>query len=499
MTDALHAAGELLTASEDDRILNYLLLPYGQPGGTSAGRLTAASGAVTIPEDVATLPINEEHEYKRPIGRFVSVTETDRGLEASVRIAKTAAGDDALALAREGLRTGISVELQPYVSRNGELLSATLTGAALCVRPAFADAQLIASDHGELPEEETPEQENATDSLEPVAKVNETPKEENTMSAVPQHLNAAAKPADTETPEVNAQTIARAFATRDNKLAASLTEPTDQALHAALSGTTYSANKANIDPGQWIGELWTGKNYTRKYAGLVNSGVLTSWKVEGFRKKNRITVADWDGDLEEIHSSAATTEPYSVDAKFLAGGFKVSREYVDLGSPEFVDGLYRDAIDDYAEKSDLRVLSVLSNEATVVTGGAVPSGVSETMARVVDGALAMIGFADPTFALISKDLYRDLLLSRKDNSLEYLSSALGFEDGSIGGFRLVCAPELPNDTVIVGNRNAVQFFETGSTPVQVSALDVQHGAIDGAVHGYTAIVVHDERGLVKVV
>jgi hypothetical protein len=48
----LTAAGALLTASVGERLLRYLVLPYGEQGRTSAGLLTINAGAVTLPADV---------------------------------------------------------------------------------------------------------------------------------------------------------------------------------------------------------------------------------------------------------------------------------------------------------------------------------------------------------------------------------------------------------------------------------------------------------------
>lgn len=504
MTDHLNAAGDLLRASVDERTLTYRLLPYGEEGRTNLGKVVASKGSVTIPEDPSQVTLNIEHEYKRPVGRAVNITEDEDGLTATFRVAQTSAGDDLLAEAQEGLRASVSVEIDSPVIRAGRLVSGLLTAAGAVVRPAFPSALLVAEDFGDLEEEEdtqvseaAAEDESAEDEE---SEAENLEKDSDTMenTAVPTGLNAADNSA--AAPELNAKTVAQAFATRDTRLAASLVDgrTANDTLNAAFAGTTYSANKANVDPGQWVGELWSGKTYSRRYADLVASGALTSYKVEGWKWSARPTVAEWAGDLAEIHSSVATTEPYSVNAQYLAGGFKVSREYVDLGSPEFIQGMYTAAAEDYARKSDLKVLAAIQANATPVEGGSVPTGVNSTMARIVDGVIEMIDFATPSFALVSTDLYRDVLLTRNDDSLKYLSSALGFEEGSVGGFRLLPSADLAAGTVIVGAKEAVQFFELPGSPIRVSAIDVQHGAFDEAVHGYYAIVVHDERGLVSV-
>src|SRR5690606_12614847 len=143
-------------------------------------------GAVEIPEDPSTVILNVEHDRTRPVGRAVRIEETDTGIEASFRIAKTRAGDELLLEAEEGLRAAVSVELESPVIRAGRLLKGLLTGAGAVVKPAFASALLVACDCGET-EDET---DTSEDLSEPTGE--EDPNEENTemTQIVPEDLHA---------------------------------------------------------------------------------------------------------------------------------------------------------------------------------------------------------------------------------------------------------------------------------------------------------------------
>ncbi|WP_448072336.1 hypothetical protein [Georgenia yuyongxinii] len=147
----IRTAGTLLIASVDARTLTYRLLPYGEQGRTNVGRVTASKGSVTLPEDPSRLLLNLEHDRKRPVGKGVSIEDTDGGLVATFAIARTRAGDDLLEEAHEGLRAAVSVEIDSPVIRGGKLLAGLLTGAGAVVDPAFPSAQLVAADAGELP------------------------------------------------------------------------------------------------------------------------------------------------------------------------------------------------------------------------------------------------------------------------------------------------------------------------------------------------------------
>lgn len=506
----LQLAGELLTASEETRILSYKLLPYDSQGSTNLGKVTASKGTISFPEDVTSLPVNEEHDYKKPVGRFASIEEREDGLYASVYIIDTQAGNDALKLAASGLRKGISVEIDAPVIRSGELTAGMLSGAGLVVRPAFPNAQLVASDFGDL-EEETPEtpsdpeQDEEETTAEAEAEASTPEKETENMSelTVPAELQAANNNGTIVPQNLRSATalMAQAYGTRDSKLAAALEESGvvgEVSLHAALTNITNTAHK-NTEQAAWLGELWSGKEYQRKYVPLVSSGSLTSWKVEGFKWTARPTVADYAGDLAEIPSTGATSTYYSTEAARLAGGVKVDRKFVDFGNAETIASLLKGAATDYAIKSDAKVINFIKSNNTAVTGGAVPAGVSAGASKIVDGALAMIDFATPSFAILGTTVYRDLLLTKENDSLKYLSSALGLEGGNLNGFTIIPSADVAANDVYVGAKEAITFFELAGSPIQVEAIDVNKGGFDEALFGYYALVLNDIKGIRKVV
>src|SRR6185437_16116158 len=115
----IQAAGVLLTADADTRVLTYRLLPYGEEGRTSVGKVTIAKGSLTLPETPTSMVLNLQHDRTRPLGRGVSLTEEETGLTAAFKIANTTSGNDLLAEAAEGLRPGVSVEVEDPVIRGG--------------------------------------------------------------------------------------------------------------------------------------------------------------------------------------------------------------------------------------------------------------------------------------------------------------------------------------------------------------------------------------------
>lgn len=92
---SLEFFGELTASQDEDRVLTYKLLTYGEEGRTSAGLVTVLQGGLSLPEDPNSLVVNEEHDTKRPIGRVSELIDTAEGITASVRLSDTQAGRDA--------------------------------------------------------------------------------------------------------------------------------------------------------------------------------------------------------------------------------------------------------------------------------------------------------------------------------------------------------------------------------------------------------------------
>lgn len=517
----LIVAGELLKASADDRILSYRLLPFGSPGRTNLGKLTASASSVTVPADVTGLVVNMEHDDTRPVGKFAQVTRDDSGLLADVRVLATKAGDDYLTEAREGVRTGISVELDGPVIRNGALMAGTLSGAGVCAQPAFADAKLIAADAGELPEdarsESTTTETITVDGVEYVRKTTSTYTTETEVVGGEPEAENAEESAESEAGPVSTNLTASAAPIAPHNggakpsngltdvtrlLASANAEGGERKLLAALSDIV-PANVTNTEQPAFLGELWHGKAYQRRIVPLFASAPLTSLRLQGWRWVTKPQVAPYAGNKTAVPSNTVSTEQVNLVAERIAGAHDIDRKFKDFNDTEFWAAYYRAMTESYAQVSDAQVLADVLAAATEVAPGDVPSGVSPAMAAIVDGALAVLQGTRtlPTFAVVAVDLYRDILLTREDDTLTYLNSALGLEDGTVQSFRIVPAlgGEVESGQVLVGARDAVTVHELGGeAPIRVEAENIAQGGIDAGVFGYYAVNVHDADGLALV-
>lgn len=498
-----------LIANLEDRTVTGLMLPYGEQGRTNLGAVTASKGAVTLPDEPGAVVLNLEHSRTAPVGRAVAFDESEGGIEATFKVASTRAGDDLLAEVAEGLRTGLSVELDNPVIRAGHLISGVLTACAAVVSPAFPSAQMVASDAGDLPPTsettvvDTPDQpalddddEDDTEGEEPATTEEEPIVADSTiLASAPAGSPLKKFTAAPEAPEAAApastlgvyRSLAAAAATGDKRR---LTAALDDISQADVFDVTTLP--------QYIGELWKGKRYIERYAPLVSQATLTGPKVTGWRFVSGKTpkVAAYNGAPNEPYSSEVDTEAVEVNIARIAGGWNIDRIHKDFPTTDFWASFFSAAADSYASVRDGIVLSYLRTSATAITGTTIPSGVAKAAAMIVDGALAMIDVNTPTFAIVGSALYREFLLTRNDDTLTYLSAGLGLEGGSLQGFKIIPSTDANLvGKVLVGSKEAVTLHELPGSPIRVDAEAIATGQYTTALFGYYATFLHDARGL----
>jgi len=517
--------GTLLAADQASRVLRYRLLPYGEAGYTNVGKVTAAAGALRLcaAEDFV---LNLEHDRHRPLARGVELTETPAGLDVAVRVLATSAGDDLLVEAAEGVRTGISVEVDGPVVRAGRLIGGAVTGGGAVVDPAFDSARLVASELDDAPDDGTPSPDTTPDTTP------DRPSVSPTLSSDDDDTDDTDDTDDSEEddmePDDQGQTAApvatapRLAASRQRQPERPLTfmqamhaivrlkagdhsdlarlEPAAQ-LFAAFGDATTSVTSADVEAAsqpQWLGEVWSPAEYTRRIIPLISSAPLTSLRLQGFRWAEKPTVAKYAGAIAEIHSSPVSLAPVNEAAQRWAGGNRVDRSITDFPDAGVLSSYIRMLNLSYAEETDLDCLAVLLAEATAVVPGAVPAGQTAGWAALVDGALALIKYGAPSFAIVAPDLWRDMAFTTQEQALTFLSQSLGLTEGSFAGFSIVPHDDVPDGQLVVGIKAAATHYELPGSPLRVNAQAIAVGSIDEAVFGYDGTIVHDARGLALV-
>lgn len=527
-----------LFASREDRTVRGLLLPYGEASRLSvsgAEPVVFSTGTVKVPRTVKHLNANIGHDRYTPVASFESVEETDRGLEAVFNVADSDEGDELFAAIDAGRLTRLSAEVRALVRKGAAAVSAVLTGAAFVEEGAFESAALFAI--GDVteelettlgPDEEghlavlstempadvrvtTPEGETATYTPE-ASPAEDTPNENGefavTNSIVP---DGVVTPEATNKVDTSTSALFSALATNARTQDRSVLAPfadvdADRTGLFALADITATGTAATVQS-QFVGDLWKGKQFTQRVLPLFNHENLTALKVEGWRWTTAPEVGAWAGDKAEVPSNAVAFGQTSVTAERIAGAHDIDRALRDFSNESFWSGYFKAMTTSYAKVADAKVLNRIiaaPNAAngigsTVVTPGTVPTGVDPGVAAIVDGALAVVAAGyTPTFALVSTAIYRNLLLTPKDKILEFLTSAMGLEEGSLAGFKIIPHATLAAKRVIVGSKDAATVYELPGSPIRVEGLDIARGGIDPAVYGYIATVVNDVTGLASV-
>ena len=541
MTDVKIEAGSLY-ANQEDRVVTGLLLPYGEIGKTNLGRFAIEASSIIIPNDPDVVTLNVQHDHEEPVGRAIELTDTPAGIVGTFKVANTPEGDTVLAEIAEGTRSKLSAEVKNVVIRAGKAVGGVLFGAAVVEQGAFPSAGLYA----ELAEDTEEGEENVSeDTLEatildvipdPEGNVEEivvddvpeqvlvdvvnpadgtveqtvfvpetqpnTQQGDNPMGAAtaPETLQAAKSVPVSESLSTVVSQLASAAKSGSRSLFAEIAQREDAravtSLFAALSDVEYdSVGSAGINTHQpqWLGELWTGRTYERKFIPLISSGTMTALTMNAWRWTTKPAVSAWNGNKSDVPSNAPATESFEVTGVRYAGAHDWAREFRDFGRTDVIESALRGMVESYAKVTDLATINVLKTGATDV----VASGTG-AWDRIMDGVEAILPTAVPTFAVIATDLYRDLLLTTNNDALAYLNAGLGLEGGTAAGFSIVPSDQLTAGTVLVGAREAAISFELSGAPIRVEAENVAQGGFDMGLFGYHAAAVVNADALALV-
>jgi HK97 family phage prohead protease len=142
----------------ETRVIRGLAVPWDAVARNYSGRWRFQKDSLHWSEP-GRIKLNRDHFRADLIGKGLEFTSTDAGLEAAVKIARTPDGDQALALAEDGILDGFSIEIDfdegdeytPGDDGVNHVARATLRGLALTGTPAFDDARVTsvaATRHG---------------------------------------------------------------------------------------------------------------------------------------------------------------------------------------------------------------------------------------------------------------------------------------------------------------------------------------------------------------
>ena len=448
---------------KNTRTVTGIIVPWGTPGYTSAGLITAQRGSIQIPADPKHLKLFRDHSDANgtPVGYATKIEDTDQGLVASFHIANTADGDTALKDIKEGVRDALSMEIIGQEITGDTLTAGQLTAVAIVAVPAFSAARItqVTASH----------QAQAAGNTGGTGRLTMPP----TVTATPR------------TTPLTANAIYDALCRLDDPTADSTL------LTAALKQMKVAESPLLTSP-QWIDQLWDGQPYQRLFVDKMTHQDLTGLKLEANRWKTRPTVDEWNGSGTDVPSNEAAFETVEVTATRLAGANKLPVEWIHFKKVNLIEQYFLGMAESYAVKSDNKALTESIVQATEVDKTAAQLGLIEAIpyANHIVYKAARV-FAD-AIAVNDEDWLE--LTKIKEKELPALMETLKIDPDIL----------IPTDQVAKGKifawpKAGIIHGELAGSPIRAEALDIAKGQVDDGVFGYRAVVVArpDALGYIK--
>lgn len=533
----------------DTRTVKGLLLPFGElsrPSLSKTEPVMFSAESVTIPRDPSAVTLNDEHDRFNPLGRATSLEVTEAGVVAEFSIFDTEEGDAYLAKPE---KRKLSAEMGSLVRSGAKAIRARLTGAAVCTEGAFESAALFSLAPGvtaeteataeldttlspdedghlpvlstELPEDitvTTPAGETANYTPDSAPADEEAPKKEENMTA----STAGQTPAPLVTPDVAPPVqdvdLHAVFSAMANIKNGVQIEDNESALFALADITTTGAGAlpaAGVIQPAWVGKLWQGKEYVRKYLPLNNHtfGPIDLGGRAGFRLDQGTALVQerTTGEKKELPTGSATTSRRESTRKSFGYAADVAAEWSYLsGGAEVLESFWKGVANSYAKVTDLVGLASMFRVASRDTGaalsrmiapGSLPAGTPANSAYYpgivqLIQAIEAISDADddPSWAVVNPVLWQQLIFTPKDLLPEFISLAVGVGTGEANADGKITVRKAPQSAfigtkatdpqVIAGAKNAIEFKELGTTPIQIEALNVAKFGVDRATVGF---------------
>ena len=392
MNNFIKFSTDIIAANSSKRELTGVIVPFGQVGHTNMGDVVFQQGSLKIGEGIKLFT---EHDMTRPIGKLSRYEEDDKGIVGTFKIARTNAGDDALAEAQEGLRTGFSVGamIDDYVTKGEQVIvnEATLREVSHVTFPAFGEyAQItdVAASESEQPKES----EETIVSNEVTPEVVEEVAAEVVAAPAVEAQERNARPAIFTAPR--SPIVSKGSYLEHNIRAALGNEDSRQYVMAADT----TGNNAAFIPTPQSTELINGiANADRGIIDAISKGTLPNSGMSFEIPK--ITTAPTVAEVAEANAMSETDTAssfVSVSVKKFGGQQTLSVELLDRSSPVFFDELVRQMEYAYAKATDSFVGTAMQGTGTLNATGQANS--STGLIAYVSSAAAAVYSASLGFA-----------------------------------------------------------------------------------------------------
>ena len=503
---------QITAADSNSRTITGRIVTFEETGNASIGKVQFAAGSI---EPTAVL-LNLEHDRTRRIGKTLSIESSDKGIDATFKIAETTAGNDALIEAQEGLRDGFSVEVsfdEYETLKDGtvRILAGELTGVALTSEPAIRSARVesVAATEEEISdstiEPEAPQPTEGEDEVEDTVKDAATAETVEAAQSITATANAVGGFKSSPRIELTAAKYL------ENKVLAATGDENARQYVLAADNTT---DNAGLVPTRQLSEVINGLSTTiRPSIDAISRGALPDAGMTFEIPK--ITVAPAVGVVAEDAAFTETDQNsafLSVDVKKFAGQQKFSVELLTRTSPLFYDELLRNMVAAMAKAQDKYANDQLVAGATLdSTGIATYPTAAELLGVIARGSAsvyaATAGLANP-FArniLVNTSQWSNLM-SLNDSGRPIYNEVTNPMNqpgvstptsltGNVAGLNLYVDPTNGGDgdgTILIVNPDAYTWYE--SPTYRLRAESTAAGQVTIGYYGYGAIATKVAAG-----
>jgi HK97 family phage prohead protease len=490
---------DILTANTSKREITGIIVPFGRPGFTNMGTVVFEQGSLQLGNDIKLF---EDHDMSKVRGRMISHEITPVGIVGKFKVARTSAGDDILALAQDGLKSGLSIgaSIEQYENKEDEVYvtAAKILEVSVVDTPAFADAQItdVAAQKADETEvtaiSASDEQTNQTESeVTSMANPEEvTPVVETAPEVAVEASKAVAAPVAYAKPRVNTNITAGEYAKAQFNASRGNSDARD--LVAAIDAATTTENIGVVPP-SYLRDLIGIIDNSMPFADSIEQGTLPASGMKFYRPVigTQATTAV-TAEAVEFDSTDTTITSKEIDVVKIAGANKVSVELLDRSDPAYLDVLLRELAASWAQKADAYAFSIAVGAPGTSSGGTLYAAIAD-------------GIAD-SYAVLRKTPNRFLadtgnfaeLLAAVDGSQRPLFAAAapqnaaglmtqGSTAGTIAGLGLVVDPNIDTGTGVKGvvySSDAATMYK--SSAFQLRTNVVSTGEVEIGIYGYVA-------------
>ena len=317
----------------------------------------------SLPLDGAAPKLIMNHDLSAAIGVVTERAEDENGVYFVARISKTAAGNDALELAKDGVLDAVSVGAEPIEAEfddNGVLVVALAKWLELSLVPlgAFPEAK--------------------------ITQVAASKKEENTMSEITTPAVAAEAPAPAPTAPVwAAAKTERQFALptpgeymaamhmggeafRNVNAAYKQHQAKSQTAIQAALAQDLTTDTPGLLPTPVLGPVFEDLNFVRPVVTALGTRAMPNGNGKAFIRPTitQHTTAGTQTEGSAVSSQKMTIASNTVTRSTVAGGVFISQQDLDFTDPAALESILRDLSGQYMIKTDDIAADALVNAAS---------------------------------------------------------------------------------------------------------------------------------------